>query len=91
MLSVVFRVFFRILNKGDMNQPLGVPSFWSAVSSPSGSGVEPSVGIEFGAFSTFSALMLFDGWQEGHLACKKLQWWGAGIIMCLGQGADLHS
>jgi len=25
------------------------------------------------------------GWQEGHPACK---WWNAGMIMCLGQGAE---
>jgi len=37
----------------------------------------------------FSVLMLLVGWQEGHLACKK-QWWGAGIVICLGQGADLN-
>ena len=27
------------------------------------------------------------GWQEGHLACK---WWGAGVVICLERGADLH-
>ena len=37
----------------------------------------------------FSALMLLVGRQEGHLACKK-QWWGAGMVICLEQGADLH-
>jgi len=29
------------------------------------------------------------GWQEGHPACKK-EWWGAGMVICLEQGADLH-
>ena len=29
------------------------------------------------------------GRQEGHLACKKTEWWDAGMVMCLGQGADL--
>ena len=24
---------------------------------------------------SFSALTLLVGWQEGHLACKKIQWW----------------
>jgi len=41
---------------------------------------------------TFSALMQLVGWQEGHLACKKLME-GAGVVMCphcLGQGAGLH-
>ena len=28
--------------------------------------------------------------QEGHLACKKTEWWGAGVVICLEQGADLH-
>jgi len=38
----------------------------------------------------FSALMLLVGWQEGHPACKKTEWWGADMVTCLGQGADLH-
>jgi len=37
----------------------------------------------------FSALTLFVGRQEGQLACKK-QWWDAGMVVCLGRGADLH-
>ena len=32
----------------------------------------------------FSALMLLVGRQEGHLACKKSEWWDAGMVMCLG-------
>jgi len=39
---------------------------------------------------TFSALTLLVGQQEGHPACKKLEWWDAGVIVCLEQGADLH-
>jgi len=38
---------------------------------------------------SFSALTLLVRWQEGHPACKK-QWWGAGVVICLEQGADLH-
>ena len=38
----------------------------------------------------FSALTLLVGWQEGHPACKKLQWWGTGMVICLEQDADLH-
>jgi len=38
----------------------------------------------------FSALMLLVVRQEGHPACKKLEWWGAGIVICLERGADLH-
>jgi len=30
------------------------------------------------------------GWQEGHPACKKTNWWGAGMVMCLKRGVDLH-
>jgi len=40
--------------------------------------------------SAFSALMLLVGRQEGHPACKKLEWWGAGVVICLEQDADLH-
>jgi len=29
------------------------------------------------------------GRQEGHPVCKK-QWWGAGVVVCLEQGGDLH-
>jgi len=38
----------------------------------------------------FNALTLLVGQQEGHPACKKLEWWGAGMVICLGRGADLH-
>ena len=37
-----------------------------------------------------SALTLLVGWQEGHSACKKTQWWDAGMVICLGRDADLH-
>ena len=32
----------------------------------------------------FSALTLLVGQQEGHAACKKTEWWGAGMVICLG-------
>jgi len=38
----------------------------------------------------FSALTLLVGWQEGHPACKKTEWWGAGVVICVERGADLH-
>jgi len=38
----------------------------------------------------FSALTLLVGRQEGHPACKKTEWWGAGVVLCLEQDADLH-
>jgi len=34
--------------------------------------------------------MLLVGWQEGHLACKKTEWWDAGMVTCLDQSANLH-
>ena len=36
------------------------------------------------------ALTLLVGWQEGHPACKKTEWWCAGMVICLEGGADLH-
>ena len=38
-------------------------------------------------------LQCFDavGWAaEGHPACKKTEWCGAGVVICLVRGADLH-
>jgi len=38
-------------------------------------------------------LQCFDtvvGWQEGHPACKKLEWWGAGMVICLERDVGLH-
>jgi len=35
-------------------------------------------------------LTLLVGWQEGHPACKKQEWWGAGVVVCLDRGPDLH-
>ena len=37
--------------------------------------------------SAFSALTLLVGRQEGHPACKKTERWGAGMVICLVQGA----
>ena len=38
-----------------------------------------------------SALTLLVGQQEGHPAFKKLnEWWGAGVVICLELGTDLH-
>jgi len=47
---------------------------------------------QYSAFSAsaFSALMLLVGRQKGHPACKKLEWWGAGMVICLERDADLH-
>jgi len=37
-----------------------------------------------------SALTLLVGRQEGHPACKKTEWWGAGMLICLERCADFH-
>jgi len=42
----------------------------------------------------YSCLQCFDavGWAaKRHPACKKTQWWGAGVVICLERGADLHT
>jgi len=38
----------------------------------------------------FSAMTLLVWRQEGHPACKKTEWWSAGMVICLERGADLH-
>jgi len=45
------------------------------------------------AYSCNMCLQCFDavGWVTGRApACKKLEWWGAGVVIYLEQGADLH-
>ena len=44
----------------------------------------------FMLLSAFSALTLLVGRQEGHPACKKTEWWGAGMVICVERCADLH-
>jgi len=44
----------------------------------------------FTTFSAFSALTLLVGRQDGHLACKKTECWGAGMVISLERVADLH-
>jgi len=35
--------------------------------------------------------MLLDGRQKEHPACKKTEWWGGDVVICLQQDAyDLH-
>jgi len=40
------------------------------------------------ALDAFSALTLLVERQEGPV---KTEWWGAGMVICLEQGADLHA
>jgi len=35
-------------------------------------------------------LTLLVGRKEGHPARRKTEWWDAGVVICLEQGADLH-
>ena len=44
----------------------------------------------FHLWVAFSALTLLVGRQEGHSACKKTEWWGAGMVICLERGAGFH-
>ena len=44
----------------------------------------------FTKWVAFSALTLLVGWLDGHPACKKTEWCGAGVVICLERGADLH-
>jgi len=40
-----------------------------------------------------TCLQCFDavGWAAGRASgLLKTEWWHAGVVMCLGQGADLH-
>jgi len=62
----------------------GVPAAYSPTVRP----VLPSTFLVFGTtvlfcFIAFSALTLLVGRQEGHPACKKTEWWGAGVVVCL--------
>jgi len=41
--------------------------------------------------NAFSAFRLLVGRKEGHPACKKTEWWGASMVICLEWGADLHT
>ena len=44
-----------------------------------------------GLFSS-SCLQCFDavGWATGRASDKKNEWWGAGVVICVERGADLH-
>ena len=42
------------------------------------------------AIIAFCALTLLVGQQAGYPAYKKTEWWGAGMVIYLERGADLH-
>jgi len=35
-------------------------------------------------------LALLVGRQEGHPACKKTEWWDAGVVIWLARGVDAY-
>jgi len=39
---------------------------------------------------SFSALTLLVFLQAGCPSCRPTEWWGAGVVVCLERGADLH-
>ena len=44
-------------------------------------------------FTACLCLQCFDavGWAAGKaLGLQKTEWWGAGVVICLERGADLH-
>ena len=50
------------------------------------------IGSIFGA-DVLQGLQCFDtvGWVAGRApGPQKTEWWGAGVVICLEQGADLH-
>ena len=43
--------------------------------------------------SVYDCLQCFDavGWAAGRASgLQKTEWWGAGVVICLERGADLH-
>ena len=68
-----------------------VLQFWNALGAEEiCSAKGPVVCLLLSCIIAFSALILLVGRQEGHLACKKTEWWGVGMVICLERGADLH-
>ena len=64
------------------------PSLW--ISAPASREFQPDLCRWECCVDTLCALTLLVGWQEGRPACKKLEWWGTGLVICLERGADLH-
>ena len=44
----------------------------------------------YAVWNAFSALTLLVGRRKGIQPVKKTEWWGAGMVICLERGADLH-
>ena len=41
--------------------------------------------------NVYGAVIMTKVRKEGHPACKKTEWWGAGVVICLDRGADLYT
>ena len=67
-------------------RPLHIAAYLQSASAPLPLLVQVSNRSRF----AFSALTLLVGRQEGHPACKKTERCGAGVVICLERGADLH-
>ena len=50
-----------------------------------------TVSVRLSVRSYSSCVTLLVGRQKGHPACKKTEWLDAGMVICLGQGVDLHT
>jgi len=42
-------------------------------------------------FRAFSALTLLVGRQQGYPACKKTEWWGAGVVIWLSVWSEMQT
>jgi len=53
--------------------------------------VTPNADFDFMPYTV--CLQCFDavGWAAGRASgLEKTKWWGAGVVICLDRGADLH-
>jgi len=74
------RCYFNVRSKADISQ----------LNLPHGTVVVVVIIIITIKQCAFSALTMLVGQQEGHPACKKTERWGAGVVIGLERGADLH-
>jgi len=81
LVSVIFLFFFCFFSRclG------GGYTFWNVLGKVGSSWLSA-----FHCTVAFSALTLLVREQKGHPACRKLEWWGASMVICLEWGADLH-
>ena len=79
-----FLLFLHVTSSSAIDSPL-----WLSVTpSPFHSGSKPIFHKFFLLYTLPS--VLWHCWLGGHPACKKTEWWGAGMVICLERDADLH-